>query len=515
MAKIDIKNDASPATPPSGYIRIYSKPDKVLYYKDDTGVETAIATVTNEQIQDAVGSILTNTASVVLTYDDAGNQIYATVSASGVNHNALSGYVANEHINHSSVSINAGSGLTGGGDLSANRTISMPAVGTSGIYGSSSQIPVFSTDAQGRVTSVSNTSIAASSINHNSLSNLTTGDVHTQYALLAGRASGQTLYGDTAASGSLMLESTSNATKGKIYFGPSAAFDEVNNWLGINTSSPRAPLHVVGISSAQIRGVSNFHYSTDTQSSKACFGKARGTPAAPTAVIANDVLANYTFFGYGSTDFIQGAAIRGVAQQTFSDTAAGTQLEFQVAANSSTGMQTALTIQQNKVVVATNDLRVGSSVDTTDGNLQYTTTNTEHLARQNSTWRVLGINPTILTATGSTSTTSATYATISTMTTTPAAGTYLVLFVGTYTIGADSNGDFAVFVNGSRDTNATSNVSSNATGIGVSSTDGSTVVLITTATVTGSQVVDIRFRENGAGTLTTTNRRLVLIPLSR
>lgn len=60
------------------------------------------------------------------------------------------------------VSISAGSGLTGGGDLSASRTISMPNVGTAGTYGSASQVPVFSTDSQGRVASAVNTSIAIS-----------------------------------------------------------------------------------------------------------------------------------------------------------------------------------------------------------------------------------------------------------------------------------------------------------------------------------------------------------------
>jgi len=54
--------------------------------------------------------------------------------------------------------ISAGTGLAGGGDLSANRTISMPNVGTAGTYGSAALVPVFTTDAQGRVTAVTNTS---------------------------------------------------------------------------------------------------------------------------------------------------------------------------------------------------------------------------------------------------------------------------------------------------------------------------------------------------------------------
>jgi len=52
-------------------------------------------------------------------------------------------------------------------------------------------------------------------ISHSSISGLTTGDAgHTQFALLAGRAGGQSLIGGTASGESLDLESTTNATKG-------------------------------------------------------------------------------------------------------------------------------------------------------------------------------------------------------------------------------------------------------------------------------------------------------------
>ena len=54
-------------------------------------------------------------------------------------------------------------------------------------------------------------------ISHSSLSGLTTGDAgHTQFALLAGRAGGQSLVGGTAAGESLDLESTSNVSKGYV-----------------------------------------------------------------------------------------------------------------------------------------------------------------------------------------------------------------------------------------------------------------------------------------------------------
>lgn len=56
-----------------------------------------------------------------------------------------------------------------------------------------------------------------SEIDHSTISGLTTGDAgHTQFALLTGRVGGQTIQGGTAASELLILESTSNATKGTV-----------------------------------------------------------------------------------------------------------------------------------------------------------------------------------------------------------------------------------------------------------------------------------------------------------
>jgi hypothetical protein len=57
--------------------------------------------------------------------------------------------------------ISAGTGLSGGGDLSANRTISLANTAVSAAsYGSASQVATFTVDAQGRLTAASNTSIA-------------------------------------------------------------------------------------------------------------------------------------------------------------------------------------------------------------------------------------------------------------------------------------------------------------------------------------------------------------------
>ena len=59
-------------------------------------------------------------------------------------HDNLSGFVSNEHINHSNVSITAGNGLTGGGDITTSRTINV--VGGNGINVNSNNIQIDSGD---------------------------------------------------------------------------------------------------------------------------------------------------------------------------------------------------------------------------------------------------------------------------------------------------------------------------------------------------------------------------------
>jgi len=96
-------------------------------------------------------------------------------------------------------------------------------------------------------------------LDHNTaLTNLAVGDVHTHYALLAGRAGGQALYGGTAASDDLWLGSTSDfGTKGHIYFGSASAYDETNDsWgVGILTPDSGVGLEIVrgGLQATQIK----------------------------------------------------------------------------------------------------------------------------------------------------------------------------------------------------------------------------------------------------------------------
>lgn len=89
------------------------------------------------------------------------------------------------------------------------------------------------------------TMIPTSGIDHGGLTGLSDDD-HAQYALLAGRSGGQSLVGGTASGNNLTLSSTAHATKGKVILGSASAYDQVNDRLGLGTTSPSVAFHVAG-----------------------------------------------------------------------------------------------------------------------------------------------------------------------------------------------------------------------------------------------------------------------------
>ena len=230
-----------------------------------------------------------------------------------IDHNSLQNYSANRHIDHTGVTLTAGVGLSGGGDISANRIFDLDinelttdsiasgdfipfadisetntpnkitfanfeaALTLSNLAGSvtDAQVPnTITLDNITQITTRSHTSLSdigtnthaqidthiadstihftVGSIDHGSITGLGDDD-HTQYALLLGRAGGQTLIGGTAAGNNLTLQSTSNVTKGYIYLGANSAYDEVNDYLGIGTNSPDTNVHFYTASSQEIR----------------------------------------------------------------------------------------------------------------------------------------------------------------------------------------------------------------------------------------------------------------------
>lgn len=130
---------------------------------------------TNERAQDAVGTILTDTASVNFTYDDAGNQITADVLLTGITHNLLSA-THSDTVAASPVrgDIIVGDSTPAWTKLATGATGTVLIGGTDPSYSSS---PIISTSVTTPI-----------------------------------------LIGSTAASGTLTLRATSNATDGAIIF---------------------------------------------------------------------------------------------------------------------------------------------------------------------------------------------------------------------------------------------------------------------------------------------------------
>lgn len=424
-----------------------------------------------EAAQDAVGGILTDTASIDFTYNDAGNQITAAVLPGGVNHDLLLNFVANEHIDHSTVSISAGTGLTGGGDITASRTISMPNVGTAGTYGSASQVPVFTTDAQGRVTAVTNTTISATV-------SITTGQV-------GFGSPGSTLTSD-----------------------PDLFWDNTNKRLGIGTNAPVQQLHL-----ADDTGQNQiFEQANNTLSESAFFEyrKAKGTLASKLAVAANDKLGGFGGFGWdGSTYQFAGEQLF-YAEAAFTGSSSPGYWMVSTTPVGSTSPIERLRINSSGLGIWDSAIRLGDTTDTTNGNIRYT--GTEFQIRESATWKPIAQTSTSVTSTTAQNSTSATYAALSSITTTPAAGSYKVDFTASTQIsGATSVGEWALFVNGVEQA-----VTRRRTASVSATTIQNSVAMSTLVTVNGSQVVEVRFRRvSGTGTVTTTEREMLLTPYAR
>lgn len=215
------------------------------------------------------------------------------------------------------------------------------------------------------LTGVNIATIANASFDHGILTGLVDDD-HTQYALLAGRSGGQTLIGGTASGNNLTLQSTSNATKGSI-----VATDGTNTWHNLSLIAGTATVFnetgadtdfriegdtdqnlfladasadTVGIgiaatakfevaaTTAATRGAAFAYYFDDAQAGNLSVKKARGTIASPTSVLSGDIIGGFGLQGYGATagtgSFKNGAFVRAVAVENFSNTAAGSYLRF-------------------------------------------------------------------------------------------------------------------------------------------------------------------------------------------
>lgn len=88
--------------------------------------------------------------------------------------------------------------------------------------------------------------VSAGVTDHGALTGLTPDDDHAQYALLAGRAGGQTLYGGTGANDDITIHGTSDATRTTSY----VLLQPTAGYVGIGKTAPEYELDVDGVVNA-------------------------------------------------------------------------------------------------------------------------------------------------------------------------------------------------------------------------------------------------------------------------
>lgn len=292
---------------------------------------------------------------------------------------------------------------------------------------------------------------------------------------------------------------------GELVLGPAATRIDIS---GIGTY-PVFQITGTAAFSAQMAAIA---YSADANPAVFNLLKSRGVTVGSQGLLSNnDELGRLQFRGSDGVNFQAGASVRAAVDGTPAAGSMPGRLLFLTTPTGSTLPVERMRIDALGQTIFSANIRLGAQVDTTDGNMQYT--GSEFQARVAGVWRVIAPTAISLNATGTITTTSGTYSTMSGITTTPAAGTYLAIFSCNASISTDSDGDIALHIAGVEQLVTRRNMSVN-TGT-VNTAIGGEIGFMTLITVNGSQIVDVRFRENGGATMTVNRRELILIPQSR
>lgn len=124
--------------------------------------------------------------------------------------------------------------------------------------------------------------------------------------------------------------------------------DSTNKRLGVNKqSAPSAALHVHEENNA-VAFLADFSYN-GTNGSMLCGRKSRGTQAVPTAILAGDVIAEFSAKGYGSTTYSSSSRgyLRFYASENWTDTEQGVYARLYVTSNGGTTAVLGLQISDN------------------------------------------------------------------------------------------------------------------------------------------------------------------------
>lgn len=378
----------------------------------------------------------------------------------------------------------AGAGLSGGGDLSADRSISMPNVGTPNTYGSATQVPVITTDAQGRVSSVTPTAI--NGVPGANITNTPAGNIaatNVQAAINELDAEKQPLDGDLTAIANLagtglVTRTAENTMTTRTVTGTAGEVD-VANGDGVS-GNPTISLPNVGTAGSVGATNSSLSITTDT----------KGRVTARSANLISIVSSQVSDFASTVRSTVLTGLVAGVNTAILAT-------------------DTLLTALQNLQAQITNLFSIKADKTTTIS-AGYGLTGGGDLSA-NRTFAV-SLTDSEVSANASITTTSATDILMTGMTITPAAGTYLVLFSCSLS-GAndDANITSSIYSDGTLKAGSERQVVANVSGgLTNPATTTMSVTAFAVTTVNGSQAIEGRWRRS-AGTATATYRHLKVI----
>lgn len=166
------------------------------------------------------------------------------------------------------------------------------------------------------------------------------------------------IYGSTAANGDITIRGTSHATKTTSF----VLLQDDGGSVGIGTAAPATVLDILTSASSvgsrfgvRIYGdQNNERFTVESGIPIIQTGHFKGTFAAKTQTVANDVLGYFRAGGYSATNTTQGyddAQIRMCATENFTGSSRGSRFEFWTTPNTTIVPALAMTIDQNKDVV--------------------------------------------------------------------------------------------------------------------------------------------------------------------
>jgi len=215
------------------------------------------------------GSGLTNVVASSVDYVNVTNKPTLVSASSQVDHNATTNYVTNQHIDHGTVNISAGAGLTGGGDITTSRTLTLDTGSTHFTNGVKTKLNadgVFSSSAQVSYDGITGVpaGIISSSTQFTSPTDPFTGSFSGSFfgdaSGLTGIASTLAISGSTSGTGTISLN-----TQGLIISGTN----------GISSTVSGQTVTLAGIdATTTTKGVASFNTDNFTVSSGAVSSKA-------------------------------------------------------------------------------------------------------------------------------------------------------------------------------------------------------------------------------------------------